>query len=293
MTKHLESTAETRIGVRDRYCPKTWLSPWSGGAAQTTVSESSARRMAAERTGRSRHDQARRKPARISCRRGCGRCRGSRSGRHRRARFGVRGAHRAARRRRSARPRCATGRVPERGRCGNRGRLRRTADAGCSGQAGRDRCERAQLHRSRARRRVHRPAGVLSPRASRRSKRIAGRPTAKPSRSSRPRSRTKRSARSKRERRRASHGPRPRAFFDTLRTHTMEGMFADPVYGGNKDFAGWQLVGFPGVQLIYTHERAGEPSGVHHGACGRPPVQSPDGECVRWRQREPMSSSLA
>ena len=29
-------------------------------------------------------------------------------------------------------------------------------------------------------------------------------------------------------------------------------MFADPVYGGNKDFAGWQLVGFPGVQLIYT-----------------------------------------
>jgi hypothetical protein len=32
----------------------------------------------------------------------------------------------------------------------------------------------------------------------------------------------------------------------------MEGMFADPVYGGNKDFAGWNLVGFPGVQLIFT-----------------------------------------
>ena len=46
--------------------------------------------------------------------------------------------------------------------------------------------------------------------------------------------------------------PQARAFFDTLRTHTMEGMFADPVYGGNKDFAGWNLVGFPGVQLIYT-----------------------------------------
>jgi len=26
-------------------------------------------------------------------------------------------------------------------------------------------------------------------------------------------------------------------------THTMEGMFADPIYGGNKDFAGWNLVG--------------------------------------------------
>jgi gluconate 2-dehydrogenase gamma chain len=46
--------------------------------------------------------------------------------------------------------------------------------------------------------------------------------------------------------------PSARAFFDILRTHTMEGMFADPVYGGNKDFAGWRLVGFPGVQLIYT-----------------------------------------
>jgi gluconate 2-dehydrogenase gamma chain len=46
--------------------------------------------------------------------------------------------------------------------------------------------------------------------------------------------------------------PAPRAFFDTLRTHTMEGMFADPVYGGNKDFSGWNLVGFPGVQLIFT-----------------------------------------
>lgn len=46
--------------------------------------------------------------------------------------------------------------------------------------------------------------------------------------------------------------PDARAFFDALRTHTMEGMFADPVYGGNKDFAGWRLVGFPGAQLTFT-----------------------------------------
>jgi len=46
--------------------------------------------------------------------------------------------------------------------------------------------------------------------------------------------------------------PSARAFFETLRTHTMEGMFADPVYGGNKEFSGWNLVGFPGVQLVYT-----------------------------------------
>jgi gluconate 2-dehydrogenase gamma chain len=46
--------------------------------------------------------------------------------------------------------------------------------------------------------------------------------------------------------------PTAQVFFNTLRTHTMEGMFADPVYGGNKDFAGWKLVGFPGAQLFYT-----------------------------------------
>ena len=46
--------------------------------------------------------------------------------------------------------------------------------------------------------------------------------------------------------------PTAQAFFETLRTHTMEGLFADPVYGGNRDFAGWRLVGFPGAQPIFT-----------------------------------------
>jgi gluconate 2-dehydrogenase gamma chain len=46
--------------------------------------------------------------------------------------------------------------------------------------------------------------------------------------------------------------PAARAFFNTVRKHTMEGMFADPVYGGNKDFAGWRLVGFPGAQMQFT-----------------------------------------
>ena len=48
--------------------------------------------------------------------------------------------------------------------------------------------------------------------------------------------------------------PTAQAFFNTIRTHTMEGMFADPIYGGNKDFAGWRLVGFPGGQLLFTPE---------------------------------------
>ena len=46
--------------------------------------------------------------------------------------------------------------------------------------------------------------------------------------------------------------PTAQAFFNTLRTHTIEGMFADPAYGGNKDFAGWRQVGFPGAQPAFT-----------------------------------------
>jgi gluconate 2-dehydrogenase gamma chain len=46
--------------------------------------------------------------------------------------------------------------------------------------------------------------------------------------------------------------PSAREFFNVVRTHTMEGMFADPIYGGNRDFAGWRLVGFPGAQGNFT-----------------------------------------
>lgn len=44
-------------------------------------------------------------------------------------------------------------------------------------------------------------------------------------------------------------------FLDIVKTHTMEGMFADPVYGGNRDFAGWAAVGYPGPYYIYTEEQ--------------------------------------
>jgi gluconate 2-dehydrogenase gamma chain len=38
-------------------------------------------------------------------------------------------------------------------------------------------------------------------------------------------------------------------FFFLLRQHTIEGMFCDPVHGGNVDMLGWQLLGFPGVRM--------------------------------------------
>lgn len=41
-------------------------------------------------------------------------------------------------------------------------------------------------------------------------------------------------------------------FFGLIRRHTLEGLLADPAYGGNKDYAGWRLIGFPGVQLTFA-----------------------------------------
>ncbi len=35
-------------------------------------------------------------------------------------------------------------------------------------------------------------------------------------------------------------------FFETVRAHTIIGFLADPKYGGNRDYAGWKLVGYPG-----------------------------------------------
>ena len=44
-----------------------------------------------------------------------------------------------------------------------------------------------------------------------------------------------------------ANGLPARTFFGTLYQNVMEGMFSDPIYGGNRDKAGWKMIGFPGV----------------------------------------------
>jgi gluconate 2-dehydrogenase gamma chain len=41
-------------------------------------------------------------------------------------------------------------------------------------------------------------------------------------------------------------------FFAMVRAHTLQGTFCDPFYGGNVNFAGWDLIGYPGVRTIVT-----------------------------------------
>ena len=44
----------------------------------------------------------------------------------------------------------------------------------------------------------------------------------------------------------------PSSFFNLVRLHTIQGTFCDPFYGGNANFVGWDLLGYPGVRTVVT-----------------------------------------
>jgi gluconate 2-dehydrogenase gamma chain len=46
--------------------------------------------------------------------------------------------------------------------------------------------------------------------------------------------------------------PDSSAFFEMVRMHALQGMFSDPVRGGNAKFAGWDLIGYPGIRMNYS-----------------------------------------
>jgi gluconate 2-dehydrogenase gamma chain len=52
----------------------------------------------------------------------------------------------------------------------------------------------------------------------------------------------------------AGFDPSSAAFFAQLRRLTIEGMFCDPSYGGNRNFAGWDLIRYPGPRLAVSSE---------------------------------------
>jgi len=43
-------------------------------------------------------------------------------------------------------------------------------------------------------------------------------------------------------------------FFNALLQITMEGFFADPMYGGNRNMAGWKMVGYPGLPATWANK---------------------------------------
>ncbi|HTS25492.1 MAG TPA: gluconate 2-dehydrogenase subunit 3 family protein [Bryobacteraceae bacterium] len=59
------------------------------------------------------------------------------------------------------------------------------------------------------------------------------------------------------------------AFFRMLRQHTIEGMFCDPMHGGNADLIGWQLIGYPGPYMSWSND-----IDRHYGEAYRPKPRS-------------------
>jgi gluconate 2-dehydrogenase gamma chain len=62
-------------------------------------------------------------------------------------------------------------------------------------------------------------------------------------------------------------GADAKAFFAQLLQNTLEGFWADPIYGGNRDLVGWKLIGFPGARYDNT-----EFVGQHGAKYPLPPV---------------------
>jgi gluconate 2-dehydrogenase gamma chain len=56
------------------------------------------------------------------------------------------------------------------------------------------------------------------------------------------------------------NGVKGKWFFELMLQNAREGYLADPLYGGNRDMAGWKMIGFPGARYDYRPyiERRGE-----------------------------------
>ena len=82
--------------------------------------------------------------------------------------------------------------------------------------------------------------------------------------------------------------PSSRSFFNLVRGHTIQGTFCDPYYGGNADFVGWDLLGYPGLRLVVTEDdqRMDAPRARHRSAYGFGRFTTPDERAVGERSED-------
>jgi len=62
------------------------------------------------------------------------------------------------------------------------------------------------------------------------------------------------------------------AFFNLVRTHTIQGTFCDPYYGGNANFVGWDMIGYPGIRTAAAEDdqRLRKPTAIRKSAYDDP-----------------------
>lgn len=68
----------------------------------------------------------------------------------------------------------------------------------------------------------------------------------------------------------------PGSFFETIRTDSIEGMFADPQYGGNRSMVGWALIGYPGANRGWSPEQMLTPTVRLPSSLHDMPAMNPD-----------------
>jgi gluconate 2-dehydrogenase gamma chain len=66
--------------------------------------------------------------------------------------------------------------------------------------------------------------------------------------------------------------PNSAAFFNLVRAHTIQGTFCDPYYGGNANFVGWDMIGYPGIRVAVAEDeqRTRKPAAVRTSAYDDP-----------------------
>ena len=53
-------------------------------------------------------------------------------------------------------------------------------------------------------------------------------------------------------------GMRSSAFFSLLRSTTIEGVYSDPTYGGNRNMEGWKMIQYPGPRMGWMDQITAE-----------------------------------
>ena len=83
--------------------------------------------------------------------------------------------------------------------------------------------------------------------------------------------------------------PSSATFFNLVREHTLEGMFCDHYYGGNANFVGWDLLGYPGVRTVVSpdQQRMGIELAPNHKSAYDYEMFTKTSARVTWRGSQP------
>jgi gluconate 2-dehydrogenase gamma chain len=83
--------------------------------------------------------------------------------------------------------------------------------------------------------------------------------------------------------------PDSSTFFNLVREHTLQGMFCDPYYGGNANFVGWDLLGYPGVRTIVSpdQQRLGIELAPNHKSAYDYEMFTKASARANWRRGQP------